>query len=82
MKYIIFDNGEFVIFPETMNHGAVARSLRATKDSVLGAGFVRIGCEIEESEHFANCYGESISLGIRSRGDEDGAIIERYLNAL
>jgi hypothetical protein len=73
-KYILFAdrNSVFpIVFSETMQHIDVARCLRPlTPES---AGF----CYIEEGRYV--CYGESVSLGIKSNGDADGILLNKYL---
>ena len=74
LKYIVgeFRNNDFsvsigaVIFPETMTHADVARSLRAV--DVLGAGFFYI------NDMQAVVYGRSGSLNVDSRPEDLKAI--------
>jgi hypothetical protein len=81
MKYITQKNGDFVIFPDTMTHSVVAHELRLTKEHIAGAGFIRFGCgDHQELEILVDCYGESVSLGVKSRGKEDARIIENSHN--
>ena len=71
-KYIIFEGPlcqEVVIFSSVMTHSNVAICIG---HEVVSAGFV------EFSEH-PQAYGESVSLGIKSR-PEDTARILRHLN--
>lgn len=77
MKYIMRDHtpSEFAIFPDLLNHREMANRL-GWRD-IIGAGFVRFGCgDHQELEILVDCYGESISLGVKSRGDEDAKIIQ------
>jgi hypothetical protein len=69
MKYIISDTGIPVVFSELQQHRDVARAMFK---KVVGAGF----CYIAE-DRMVTCYGESISLGIKSRGDVDSSILNR-----
>ncbi len=76
-KYIIIDGHLAiapVVFAEFLNHSDVARAI-APSDKVLGAGF----CYIENNQYV--CYGESISLQVKSRGAEDSIILNRVLGA-
>jgi len=79
MKYIIkVDPNRFPsfivhIFPVSEQHSEVAEKM---KGEILGAGFVRPALGI--SGLVWNCYGESTSLNVASRGVEDSTI----LNAL
>lgn len=85
-KYIVIrkDDGEHtpqefpIIFPKYMTHKEVfdaqARAIqwhsRSPCTSCVGAGFVRLG-EVE-----LRCYGESESLKVKSRGEEDTRLID------
>lgn len=78
MKYIMKKNWEFAIFPDSMEHNQTARLLEWKKEDIQGAGFVRFGCgDHQEGEAMVQCYGESISLGIKSAGEADAAVIRR-----
>jgi hypothetical protein len=70
MKYIVVDMNipEPFVFSETVTHADVARAVGGT---VLGAGF----CQIAGDQF--HCYGESISLRVKSRGDEDSNILNK-----
>lgn len=71
-KYIIIGDSNPVVFPETMIHKDVAWALAGGK-KCIGAGFV-----ILTEEGYA-CYGESISLQVKSRGAADSQILNRFL---
>lgn len=76
-KYIIVDTGMAlapVVFTELLTHADVARQI-APGGEVLGAGF----CYIEKNQYV--CYGESVSLQVKSRGTEDSKILNRFLGA-
>lgn len=73
-KYIIFgDSGfpEAVAFSETIVHKDIANGLGAKH--IIGAGFFMM---IDGRFH---CYGESISLDVKSRGVLDSEILNRDL---
>lgn len=73
-KYVVIDTGSFVlpiVFSDLATHADIARPWRG---KVLGAGF----CYINEKGRYT-CYGESTSLKVHSRGEEDDAILNRYL---
>ena len=77
-KYICVDAGVIVgevifIFPETVNHAEIARSLIVTRlaKNIISAGFVTL----HNNELF--CHGESISLKLKSRPVEDNKIANR-----
>ena len=79
-KYIIFDNGGLeipVVFSPLLQHNQVASGLHLP---VLSAGF----CATLSSETRADkpkwiCWGQSISLRIKSRESVDAEILNRYL---
>lgn len=94
-KYIVVKNGNFpeaFIFPETIDHDHFAqRVVRGTdweeqKSKILGAGFVRITASVHESvsnipwpEIHVTAYGESTSLGIKSRPEQDKLYLVKAL---
>lgn len=71
-KYIIINGMTPVVFPETLTHADVKFAL-APGGECTGAGFVHIN---EDAYH---CYGESVSLQVKSNGPEDSKILNRYL---
>ena len=56
-----------VLFNENMTHASVAEALEANFGKPVGAGF----WDYRRRE----CYGESISLNIKSRGTRDSQIV-------
>mgnify|MGYP007134672514 CR=1 FL=1 len=67
-KYIIIadpsGNENIIVFPATMVHKDVAWCLAKSKQAcfeTVSAGFV---------DEFLNCYGESSSMGLRSRPED------------
>jgi hypothetical protein len=88
-KYIIIDYGMNVVpivFSELQQHAEVARALYATPDKILGAGFcfievVKITNQAGQTFHEPRykCYGESVSLKVKSREDEDSRFLNKYL---
>lgn len=72
MKYIITANGP-VIFPQTLIHADVAKDLAP----VISAGFFLWK---KSGEKKLICYGESVSLNIKSRLTEDEAVLASFLN--
>lgn len=79
-KYIIVDTGMFVapiVFTDMLTHADVAMAIapKGQDALVLGAGF----CHIENNKYV--CYGESVSLDVKSRGEVDSKILNRYLGA-
>lgn len=72
-KYIVFGDAGFpqaVAFSETIVHSDMARAMGAR--NVLGAGFFAV-----VNDRF-ECYGESISLRIMSRPDQDSDILNEH----
>lgn len=83
LKYIIDERGNFAIFSSLATHRSVAQGFD-THNKIVGAGFcnIRHGFYQPEFEGRAinvHCWGESISLGIESR-KEDEIIINKQLN--
>ena len=76
-KYIIVDNTDGIIpvvFTEIATHKDVARGFMP--GTILGAGF----CYISHLGQYV-CYGESVSLNIKSRDEEDSKILNKFLGA-
>jgi hypothetical protein len=70
IKYITFDTGlieAIIIFPEYVMHRDID-----IQGEILGAGFI----EVIDGQW--NCYGESISLKVKSR-PEDSKIANKYI---
>lgn len=64
MKYIIFSNGEPIVFPDTLGHNEVAG-----KRMVRSAGFCRIETFRNQWDDIVakvSVWGESTSLGVKS----------------
>lgn len=85
IKYIVYMDSDrfekFITFDDFTNHSDFRDIGR-----ILGAGFVRITSEIvDDLEEFRSytekyeCYGESISLGIKSRNEKDSKILNGYI---
>lgn len=84
LKYLFMDNMSrfgntegFVIFPDFEEHDRMARKLGG-KEHATSAGFVSID-EDESGIVTAGCYGESQSLGLKSREDFDSDMITRSI---
>jgi hypothetical protein len=69
MKYIISKDDTPVVFSDFQSHQEVASALSFL---VLGAGF----CHINDDKEFV-CYGDSVSLNVKSRGTVDSLIINK-----
>lgn len=72
-KYIISESGLPVVFSELQTHADVAYALFGGA-KIIGAGFVHVSSNGEYS-----CYGESVSLNVKSRGDEDSKLLNKML---
>ncbi len=73
MKYIIVDNGMYaapIIFDGATDHSAMAAAVHG---KVVSAGFIRF------TPKGLECYGDSFSLGIASRPEEDTEMINNLL---
>lgn len=71
-KYIVVQDGPSelaIIFNPLLIHADVGRGYK-----VLGAGFVFVGADE------VKCFGESISLNIKSRGSRDEKAVREALN--
>ena len=73
-KYVIA-NGLPIIFWEGTSHDEVAKGQKVTS-----AGFCFISFDAEQEEWVAKCFGESISLGIKSNPFEDELKFRYALN--
>lgn len=73
VKYVIID-GSAIVFTAAIMHSEMLKHHQKAE----GAGFVRFyprKNEWGEDVIIARCYGESISLGVKSREEEDSFII-------
>jgi hypothetical protein len=76
-KYVIID-GSAIVFSAAIQHKDMVRF----NQKCTGAGFVTF--DIQKDSYgdnivVANCYGESVSLGIKSNGEEDSIRITRQI---
>lgn len=69
IKYIMIDEAFPVIFGSMFSHRDVAMGLRGL-GQVTSAGFVQ-----NNGDGTFSCYGESISLGIKSTPDKDTMMV-------
>ena len=80
-KYIVYtgDHGleEMIIFSELQTHSDIAQRLRVTGD-IISAGFLHVGTNVS-GEAQASCYGDSVSLKVKAREEEDSVLAERTL---
>ena len=74
-KYIITEDGVIVVFPELLQHSNFKRF------APTSAGFISFGINKHENPT-CSCYGESVSLGLKSNPEEDTEIAKRQLNMI
>lgn len=74
-KYVITKNKEIIVFPELLQHSDFKHF------SPISAGFISIGIN-EQGNPSCSCYGESISLGLKSNPEEDTELAKRQLNMM
>jgi hypothetical protein len=77
VKYVIVD-GSAIIFSAAIQH----KDMVGYNEKCEGAGFVEFRVSkdsYDEDVITAHCYGESISLGIKSRREEDSKIVTRQI---
>jgi hypothetical protein len=75
VKYIRTNHNEIIIFGEIMNHSDFSRF------NPISAGFISFGLN-REGNPTCSCYGESISLNMKSNPEEDTLIAKRQLGML
>lgn len=75
-KYIITEDNLPVVFSDLQQHSNVAYALFPGKN-IIGAGFVSVAYN-----GYYECYGESVSLKVQSRGDKDSDILNYHLRGL
>ena len=74
LKYIISENKNIIVFPETLNHSDFSH-LKPTS-----AGFIYFATN-HEGEQICKCHGESTTLGLKSEpGDSELAIKQLIKN--
>lgn len=73
-KYVIV-NGSAIVFSAAIQH----KDMVGYHEKCEGAGFVTFHYSDEGDYVYAKCYGESISLGIKSRPEKDSLIITRQI---
>lgn len=74
-KYVITKNKEIIVFPELLQHSDFKHF------SPISAGFISIGIN-KQGNPSCSCYGESISLGLKSNPEEDTELAKRQLNMM
>jgi len=82
VKYIVFDSGDVVIFSATIDHSTMRNTGRGNP---AGAGFLHffISDTVEGGKRNAHvsvmCYGESVSLKLKSREKLDEEKVNQYV---
>lgn len=74
MKYIVSTVSGYpepYVFSETVAHQEMAQRVGADTTDIVGAGF----CGLREN--LFCCWGESVSLKVKSRGDIDSQVLNR-----
>ena len=74
-KYIITKDKKIIVFSELLQHSEFKHF------QPISAGFISFGVN-KQGNPSCSCYGESISLGLKSNPDEDTEIAKRQLNML
>ena len=77
VKYVIV-GGRAIVFSAAIQH----KDMVGYNQKCEGAGFVRFKVSKDsygEDVITAHCYGESISLGIKSRPEEDSKIVTHQI---
>jgi hypothetical protein len=72
IKYVITKNKEIIVFPTSLKHSDFEEF------NPISAGFISIGVNEDNNLTFS-CYGESLSLGLKSNPKEDTEIAKRQL---
>lgn len=69
-KYVRKELG-FIVFPDTFSHDDFGN-----KSNVISAGFCYINTETQECK----CFGESISIGIKSLEEDSQQMTNQFFN--
>jgi hypothetical protein len=75
IKYIRTQDDEIIIFGKTMNHSDFKRW------NPKSAGFVSMGID-QNGNPSLSCYGESVSLNLKSNSEEDTKLAKLQLGML
>ena len=74
-KYVITEDKVIIVFPELIQHSEFKHF------NPTSAGFISIGVN-KQGNPSCSCYGESISLGLKSNPEKDTELAKRQLNRL
>lgn len=75
VKYVRTKDNEIIVFGEIMQHSSFKNR------QPVSAGFISFGVN-KEGNPSCTCYGESISLGIKSNPEEDTILAKLQLGML
>lgn len=78
-KYIKTKDNLIIVFPEILQHSDFK------KFEPISAGFIAIGTKKAEDGYYetdCTCYGESVSLNIKSSGEEDSVLARKQILGL
>ena len=75
VKYIRTKNDEIIVFGEIMQHSEFRNF------NPISAGFISFGLN-KEGNPTCSCFGESISLNLDSKQEEDTLLAKRHLGML
>lgn len=75
IKYVVFGENHAVLVPNTMFHSDV----RCSEGRATSAGFCAVQWDENECKFKADVWGESISLGLKSK-PEDAFLVARVFN--
>ena len=71
-KYVVTKNNVMIVFSDLLEHSTFRGH------DPISAGFLSIGATAKY-EPTIQCYGESVSLDIKSREEEDTALAKRQI---
>jgi hypothetical protein len=79
-KYIVVEDAYGIeypfLFPPIIQHDDFARKLPIDNGVVVGAGFASLTNEVN-AEWIVTCYGESVSLRVKSRAERDSIVFDK-----
>jgi hypothetical protein len=75
IKYIRSSDNQIIVFPETLQHSDFKHF------NPVSAGFIDFGVNNHQNPS-CYCHGESISLNLKSRYEEDTLLAKRQFNML
>ena len=74
-KYVITEDKVIIVFPELIQHSEFKHF------NPTSAGFISIGVN-KQGNPSCSCYGDSISLGLKSNPEKDTELAKKQLNML